>query len=91
MEDHEEQEVEFWRKLREEGMSRTQMLRRSVAAAAGLTVLSAPGVAWARGAAAAPPVKGRGFSMKEMIAEAKKEGHINTIAFRPTGPTTARS
>ena len=34
MEDHEEQEVEFWAKLREEGMSRTQMLRRSVAAAA---------------------------------------------------------
>ena len=28
MEDHEEQEVEFWRKLREEGMSRTQMLDR---------------------------------------------------------------
>ena len=83
MEDHEEQEVEFWRKLREEGMSRTQMLRRSVAAAAGLTVLSAPGVAWARGMAATPPVKGRGFSMKEMIAEAKKEGHINTIALPP--------
>ena len=33
--------------------------------------------------AATPPVKGRGFSMKEMIAEAKKEGHINTIALPP--------
>ena len=85
MEDHEEQEVEFWRKLREEGISRSQMLKRSVAAAAGLTVLSAPGAAWARshGASVAPPLKGRGFSMKELIAQAKKEGHLNTIALPP--------
>jgi len=83
MEDHEEQEVEFWRKLREEGMSRTQMLKRSVAAAAGLTVLSGSGAAWARGAAVAPPLKGKGFSMKELIAESKKEGHLNTIALPP--------
>ena len=83
MEDHEAQELEFWRKLREEGMSRTQMLKRSVAAAAGLTVLSTPGIAMARNMAAAPPLKGKGFSMKEMIAEAKKEGHLNTIALPP--------
>jgi putative spermidine/putrescine transport system substrate-binding protein len=83
MEDHEEQEVEFWRKLREEGMSRTQMLKRSVAAAAGLTVLSTPGIALAGGAAAAPPLKGKGFSMKELIAQAKKEGRLNTIALPP--------
>jgi putative spermidine/putrescine transport system substrate-binding protein len=83
MEDHEEQEVEFWRKLREEGMSRTQMLKRSVAAAAGLTVLSGSGAAWARGMAVAPPLKGKGFSMKELIAESKKEGHLNTIALPP--------
>ena len=85
MEDHEEQEVEFWRKLHEEGMSRTQMLKRSIAAAAGLTVLSAPGAAWARsgGSSVAPPLKGLGFSMKEMIAQAKKEGHLNTIALPP--------
>ena len=42
MEDHELQEVEFWRKLEEEGMSRAQMLRRSAAAAAGLTILATP-------------------------------------------------
>jgi putative spermidine/putrescine transport system substrate-binding protein len=83
MEDHEEQEVEFWRKLHEEGMNRTQMLKRSIAAAAGLTVLSAPGAAWARGAAAGPPLKGKGYSMKELIAHAKKEGHLNTIALPP--------
>src|ERR1700757_5560 len=85
MEDHEEQELEFWSKLHEEGMSRTQMLKRSIAAAAGLTVLSAPGAAWARsfGSQAAPPLKGKGFSMKELIAQAKKEGHLNTIALPP--------
>jgi len=85
MEDYEAQEVEFWRKLHETDMSRSQMLKRSIAAAAGLTVLASPGLAWARarGSAAAPPLKGRGFSMKEMIAQAKKEGHLNTIALPP--------
>ena len=85
MEDHEAQELEFWRKLYEEGMSRSSMLKRSVAAAAGLTVLSSPGLAWARerGIRVAPPLKGRGFNMKEMIAQAKKEGHLNTIALPP--------
>ena len=37
MEDYEEQEVEFWRKLAEEDISRGTMLRRSAAAAFGLT------------------------------------------------------
>ena len=60
MEDYEAQELEFWRKLDEGGMSRSQMLKRSVAAAAGLTVLSSPGLAWARerGIRVAPPLKG---------------------------------
>src|SRR5436305_6300779 len=85
MQDHEEQELEFWRKLEEGEMSRSQMLKRSVAAAAGLTILSAPGVALgARGVGAkTPPLKGKSISMKELIAEAKKEGHINTIALPP--------
>ena len=42
MEEYEEQEQEFWRRLAETDMSRSTMLRRSVAAAAGLTVLSTP-------------------------------------------------
>jgi putative spermidine/putrescine transport system substrate-binding protein len=85
MEDYEAQEQEFWRKLEEQGVSRSQMLKRSVAAAAGLTILSSPGVALAarRLGAANPPLKGKGFSIKEMIAEAKKEGHLNTIALPP--------
>jgi putative spermidine/putrescine transport system substrate-binding protein len=82
MEEHEEQGLEFWRKLHERDMSRAQMLKRSVAAAAGLTVFSSPGLAWARerGIRVTPPLKGRGFSMKELIAEAKKEGKLNVIA-----------
>ncbi len=85
MEEHEAQELEFWRKLYEEGVSRSTMLKRSVAAAAGLTVLSSPGIAWAkeRGIRVAPPLKGKSVSMKELIAQAKKEGHLNTIALPP--------
>lgn len=85
MEEHEAQELEFWRKLHEMDMSRSQMLKRSIAAAAGLTVLSSPGLAWARerGIRVAPPLKGKSISMKELIAQAKKEGHLNTIALPP--------
>ena len=82
MEDYEHQEVEFWRKLWETDVSRSQMLKRSAAAAAGLTVMAGPGAAIAARlrSVASPPIKGRGFSKKEMVAEAKKEGHVNLIA-----------
>jgi putative spermidine/putrescine transport system substrate-binding protein len=82
MEDYEEQEVEFWRKLQEMDMSRSSMLKRSVAAVAGLTVLSTPEIAMAaRGIAAVnPPLKGKSVPMKEIVAEAKKEGGLNVIA-----------
>jgi putative spermidine/putrescine transport system substrate-binding protein len=82
MEDYEAQEQEFWRKLAESDMSRSQMLKRSVAAAAGLTVLSSPAVATAgrRVGAKTPPLKGNSISMKELVAEAKKEGKVNVIA-----------
>ena len=85
MEDYEAQEQEFWRKLAETDISRSQMLKRSVAAAAGLTVLSSPGVALAarRSGAAAPPLKGRGFPIKTLVANAKKEGKLNVIALPP--------
>ncbi len=82
MEDYEAQEHEFLRKLAETDMSRSQMLKRSVAAAAGLTVLSSPGIALAgrRLGEKAPPLKGSSVSMKELVAEAKKEGKLNVIA-----------
>jgi putative spermidine/putrescine transport system substrate-binding protein len=85
MEDYEAQEQEFWRKMAETDMSRSQMLKRSVAAAAGLTILSRPGVALTarRSGAAAPPLKGRGFPIKTLVANAKKEGKLNVIALPP--------
>ncbi len=85
MEDYEAQEQEFWRKLQEMDMSRSQMLKRSFAAAAGLTVLSSPAVALGarRLGEAAPPLKGRGFSLTEIVKQAKKEGKLNTIALPP--------
>jgi len=85
MEDYEAQEQEFMRKLAEMDMSRSQMLKRSFAAAAGLTVLASPSAALAARARGVknPPLKGRGFSLKEMAAEAKKEGGLNTIALPP--------
>jgi putative spermidine/putrescine transport system substrate-binding protein len=85
MEDYEAQEQEFWRKLEEADMSRSQMLKRSFAAAAGLTILSSPTAALAARARGAktPPLRGRGFPLKQMIAEAKREGRLNTIALPP--------
>jgi putative spermidine/putrescine transport system substrate-binding protein len=85
MEEYEEQEQEFWGRLAETDMSRSQMLKRSVAAAAGLTVLSTPAVALgarSRGEKT-PPLKGKSTSIKELLAEAKKEGKLNTIALPP--------
>ena len=61
MERHEEQEQEFWARLGEQGISRSQMLRRSLAAAAGLTVMgAAPGAASGarRLMRATPPTRG---------------------------------
>jgi putative spermidine/putrescine transport system substrate-binding protein len=80
VEDHELQEVEFWRKLEEESMSRSAMLRRSAAAAAGLTILSSPVTAWAGRARGAEAMTADGIPIKKLIAAAKKEGQLNVIA-----------
>jgi putative spermidine/putrescine transport system substrate-binding protein len=84
MEDYEAQEVEFWAKLEEEGMSRSSMLRRSAAAAFGLTILGSAGTALASSRVGlAPPLKGTAGGMADLIKNAKKEGKINTIALPP--------
>jgi putative spermidine/putrescine transport system substrate-binding protein len=81
MEDYEAQEVEFWAKLEEEGMSRSSMLRRSAAAAAGLTIFGSAGTALgASGRGFAPPTKGSASGMAALVKAAKKEGKLNTIA-----------
>ena len=61
------------------------MLRRSAAAAFGLTVLGSSGTALAatRVGSAAPPSVGTAAGMADLIKEAKKEGHLNTIALPP--------
>jgi len=86
MEDYEAQEQEFWAKLEESEFSRSSMLRRSAAAALGLTILGgAPSLAAAarRAGAAAPPLKGTAANMAALVAAAKKEGHLNVIALPP--------
>src|SRR5918911_1850856 len=83
MEDYEAQEQEFWAKLEEEEISRSAMLRRSAAAAVGLTILSGPATAFARNVAADEEMTAAGITMKELIRRAKKEGHVNLIALPP--------
>ncbi len=70
------------RLVAEERISRSAMLRRSLAAAAGLTIL-APATAFARSGAAAPPTRGTVANYKTILAEAKREGRLNTIALPP--------
>jgi putative spermidine/putrescine transport system substrate-binding protein len=85
MEDYEAQEVEFWAKLAEEDMSRSAMLRRSVGAAFGLTILGSASTAlgMTRAGLAGPPSVGTAAGMAALIKAAKKEGHLNTIALPP--------
>ena len=85
MEDYEAQEVEFWAKLEEEGLSRSSMLRRSAAAAFGLTVMGSASTALGatRARFAAPPTKETAAGLALLVKNAKKEGHLNTIALPP--------
>jgi putative spermidine/putrescine transport system substrate-binding protein len=80
VEDYELQEIEFWRKLEEESMSRNAMLRRSAAAAFGLTILASPAAAWAARRSETEAMTAAGISLKELIKRAKKEGQLNVIA-----------
>jgi putative spermidine/putrescine transport system substrate-binding protein len=85
MEDYQEQEYEFWRRLEEERIDRRKLLRRGLVAGAGLTILSTPASALAlrRSIEATPPLRATPASLKEIAAEAKKEGRLNTIALPP--------
>ncbi|MGZ4338447.1 MAG: ABC transporter substrate-binding protein [Gaiellaceae bacterium] len=85
MEDYEAQEIEFWAKLEEEGMSRSSMLRRSAAAAFGLTIMGSASTALGatRARLASPPTRMTKDQMADLIKNAKKEGHLNTIALPP--------
>jgi putative spermidine/putrescine transport system substrate-binding protein len=85
MEEFQEQEYEFLRRLEEDRSDRRTLLRRGAAAGVGLTVLSLSPAALAarKQAAANAPQRGKAVTLKEMVAEAKKEGRLNTIALPP--------
>jgi putative spermidine/putrescine transport system substrate-binding protein len=85
MEHFQEQEYEFLRRLEEEKLDRRTLVRRGVAAGAGLSVLSlSPAALAARSQALKdPPLLGRTIKLSEFVAEAKKEGRLNVIALPP--------
>jgi len=85
VEDFQEQEYEFLRRLEEERVDRRQLLKRGLAAGVGLTILSTPAAALAarQRATADPPLLGRTLKLSEFVAEAKKEKRLNTIALPP--------
>ncbi len=85
MEDYQEQEYEFLRRLEEERLDRRSVLKRGLVAGAGLTILASPAAALAarKRAQADPPLLGRTLKLSEFVAEAKKEGKLNTIALPP--------
>jgi len=85
MEEYQEQEYEFLRRLEEEKVGRRTVLKRGLAAGAGLTVMSlSPAALAARNKALAdPPMIGRLAKVSDIVKEAKKEGRLNVIALPP--------
>jgi putative spermidine/putrescine transport system substrate-binding protein len=85
VEDYQEQEYEFLRRLDEERMARRTLLKRGAVAGVGLTILAASPTALAarKKAFADPPLLGRTLKQSEFVKEAKKEGRLNTIALPP--------
>ena len=85
MEDFQEQEYEFLRRLEEERIDRRTLVKRGLAAGVGLTVLSLSPAALAarKQVLATPPTRGTLANLREIVQEAKKEGHLNTIALPP--------
>jgi putative spermidine/putrescine transport system substrate-binding protein len=82
MQDWQEQEYEFLRRLDEQKLDRRKLLKRGVATGVGLTIISAsPAALAARAKALAnPPLRGKDIKMSDLVAAAKKEGKLNVIA-----------
>jgi putative spermidine/putrescine transport system substrate-binding protein len=85
VEDFQEQEYEFLRRLDEERFGRRTLLKRGIATAAGLTIISLPEAALAARAKALadPPLRGTKKNLSAIVAAAKKEGRLNVIALPP--------
>ena len=75
MEDYEAQERSSGASSQETDMSRSQMLKRSFAAAAGLTVLASPGSRARRAArgAATPPLKGKSIRSRSSSSRPRRK------------------
>ena len=83
-EDPEQMDAVVARLVGEEKISRSGMLKRSAAAAFGLTILGSPATALAGSTATRrPPLRGRDVKFAEMVRQAKREGALNTIALPP--------
>ena len=82
MDDFQEQEYEFLRRLEEERLDRRKLLKRGLATGVGLTVIALPESALAARAKALadPPLRGTKQNRAALVAAAKKEGHLNLIA-----------
>jgi putative spermidine/putrescine transport system substrate-binding protein len=85
MEDYQEQEYEFLRRLEDERIDRRKLLKRGLGAGIGLTILSLSDTALAARtrALADPPVRGTKQNLAALVAAAKKEGRLNVIALPP--------
>lgn len=85
MEDYQEQEYEFLRRLEEDRLDRRSFVKRGLIAGAGLTILTSPAAALAarQKVLKDPPIKGSAIKLSELVAEAKKEGRLNVIALPP--------
>ena len=85
MEDFQEQEYEFLRRLEEERVDRRTLLKRGLATGVGLSVLSLSPAALAarKQVLGDPPMRGTLANLREIVQEAKKEGQLNTIALPP--------
>ena len=85
MEDYQEQEYEFLRRLEEERVNRKTLLKKGLVAGAGLTVMSLSPTALAarKKALVDPPTIGRLAKLSDIVAAAKQEGKLNTIALPP--------
>ena len=85
VEDFQEQEYEFLRRLDEERFGRRTLLKRGLAIGAGLTIISLPEAALAARAKALadPPLRGTKQNLSAIVAAAKKEGRLNVIALPP--------
>ena len=82
MEDYQEQEYEFLRRLEDERIDRRKLLKRGLGAGIGLTIISLSDTALAARtkALAEPPLRGTKQNLAALVAAAKKEGHLNLIA-----------